>query len=96
MKAFVHATVHLNRFNADICREIMGIEEVSQAINYLYWRNPFLAPPTIIFSVLLKDPVLAEHEGQILAFFISRIALYKSAIPLCIGRRRQGNNISRS
>jgi LuxR family maltose regulon positive regulatory protein len=44
VKAFLSASVLLNRFNADLCREITGIEEASVILDYLHRINLFLVP----------------------------------------------------
>ena len=44
VKVFLNETVSLNRFNAELCREITGIEETREILDYLYRINLFLIP----------------------------------------------------
>lgn len=44
VKAFLSASILLNRFNADLCREITGIEEAPEILDYLHRINLFLVP----------------------------------------------------
>jgi len=44
VRTFVCATVHLNRFSIDLCREITGIKEVPEILDYLHRINLFLTP----------------------------------------------------
>ena len=44
VKDFLHTTVLLNRFNAEVCRAITGIEETQEILDYLLRINLFLIP----------------------------------------------------
>jgi LuxR family transcriptional regulator, maltose regulon positive regulatory protein len=44
VKAFLRTTVFLNRFTADLCRSISGIEEAEEILEYLHSINLFLVP----------------------------------------------------
>jgi LuxR family maltose regulon positive regulatory protein len=44
VRDFIRATVLLNRFNADLCTSITGIEETQEILDYLQRINLFLIP----------------------------------------------------
>lgn len=44
VRDFLCATVHLNRFDVDLCREITGMNDASEILDYLVRINLFLTP----------------------------------------------------
>ncbi len=44
VETFLRATVLLGRFNADLCREVTGLPDAAEIIDYLYRNNLFLTP----------------------------------------------------
>ena len=72
VKDFLHTTVLLNRFNAEVCRAITGIEETQEILDYLLRINLFLIPLDAehtwyryhhLFSESVRPRILSDRPG---------------------------------
>ncbi len=50
VKAFLHATALLDRFTVDVCREVTGLPDATEILDYVFRNNLFLIP--------------LDHEGK--------------------------------